>query len=265
MFQTLDPEKILKTLAQLRARIEERFPGSGLSRVCGETIETGRLNAAHAARLAAPNWPLRIAVGALIGLGVIAQIAAARYLHLERVETGLGLLQSLEAAVNLLILFGGGLWFLITLEERIKRQRVLDDLHQLRSLAHVVDMHQLTKDPPTLMDESIEPNMRKADLTRYLDFCAELLSLIGKLAALYADRMRDSVVIEAVTEIENLTTDLSRKIWQKIMIVSELQEPAPAQSFRGGEAEPGIQGIVGRGDCPWVPDSASRFRDDAIY
>ena len=43
-----------------------------------------------------------------------------------------------------------GTWFLMTLEQRMKRGRVLEDLHELRSFAHVVDMHQLTKDPTQL-------------------------------------------------------------------------------------------------------------------
>jgi hypothetical protein len=38
MYRTLDPQQIIKTLAGLHARIEERFPASGLSRVCGELI-----------------------------------------------------------------------------------------------------------------------------------------------------------------------------------------------------------------------------------
>jgi hypothetical protein len=67
------------------------------------------------------------------------------------VQTDSGLIQTLEAVVNLLILFGGAVWFLITLEERVKRRRTLEALHQLRSLAHVIDMHQLTKDPTTLL------------------------------------------------------------------------------------------------------------------
>ena len=33
--------------------------------------------------------------------------------------------------------------------------------------------------------------------------------------------VHDPVIIEAVTEIEDLTTNLSRKIWQKIMILSQ--------------------------------------------
>jgi hypothetical protein len=33
------------------------------------------------------------------------------------------------------------------------------------------------------------------------------------------DMMRDAVVIDAVNEIESLTTNLAHKIWQKIMVV----------------------------------------------
>ena len=71
------------------------------------------------------------------------------------------LVQGLEAAVNLLILFGGAIWFILTLEEREKRQRALDSLHRLRQLAHVIDMHQLTKDPSTLASISARPSPRR--------------------------------------------------------------------------------------------------------
>lgn len=228
MYQNLDPARIVETLQRLRTRIEERFPNSGLSRVCSELITTAGEAAATASNLAKPNWPLRAAVAALVLLGVWAQFAAARYLHLDEFEANITLLQSLEAAVNLLILFGGALWFLMTLEERLQRRRALDALHVLRSMAHVVDMHQLTKDPVALVQERAPPRaMSKFELTRYLDYCAEMLALIGKLAALFADRMRDPVVIEAVTEIENLTTGLARKIWQKITLIGELEDGKP--------------------------------------
>lgn len=223
MYQSLDPARIIQTLERLKERIEERFPQSGLGRVCAELIATARVSSAGAAELAKPNWPLRVAVGAIIVLGVAAQFWAAEFLHLEDIETNVGLLQSLEAAVNLLILFGGAAWFLITLEERLQRRRALDALHTLRSMAHVIDMHQLTKDPVALVKERAPPRaMTRFELTRYLDYCAEMLALIGKLAALYADRMRDPVVIDAVTEIENLTTGLARKIWQKISLLGEV-------------------------------------------
>ena len=66
--------------------------------------------------------------------------------------------------------------------------------------------------------------MTQFELTRYLDYCAEMLALIGKLAALYAEHTRDGVVIDAVNDIENLTSNLGRKIWQKITIISALED-----------------------------------------
>lgn len=227
-YQQLDPAHIVKTLVRLQERIESRFPSAGLSKVCTQLLETSNATIEQAARLATPNWPLRIAVGAIIVAGAIAQYLAADFLHLDEFEANVGFLQSLEAAVNLLILFGGAAWFLMSLEERFKRQRALDELHKLRSMAHVVDMHQLTKDPAALVQERAPPRaMTKFQLTRYLDYCAEMLSIIGKLAALYGERMRDPVVIEAVNEIENLTTGLSNKIWQKITLIGELDDGGP--------------------------------------
>jgi hypothetical protein len=227
-YQTLDPTRIVETLKRLHERIDKRFPNAGLCRVCAQLMVTADGAIVEAARLAAPNWPLRVTVGLILFAGVIAQFMAADFLHLAEFEANVGLLQSLEAAVNLLILFGGAAWFLMTLEERFKRQRALDALHKLRSMAHVVDMHQLTKDPTALVQERAPPrSMTKFQLTRYLDYCAEMLSLIGKLAALYGERMRDPVVIEAVNEIENLTTGLANKIWQKIGMIGELEEGGP--------------------------------------
>jgi hypothetical protein len=228
MYQSLDPVRIVETLKRLQERIDRRFPSAGLGRVCAQLIETAHAAIEEAAKLAAPNWQLRIAVSAIIVAGAAAQYMAADFLHLDEFEANVSFLQSLEAAVNLLILFGGAAWFLMTLEERFKRQRALDALHKLRSMAHVIDMHQLTKDPTALVQERAPPrSMTKFQLTRYLDYCAEMLSLTGKLAALYGERMRDPVVIEGVNEIENLTTGLANKIWQKISMIGELEEGKP--------------------------------------
>jgi len=119
--------------------------------------------------------------------------------------------------------------FLVTVEARVKRSRALLALHELRTIAHVIDMHQLTKDPSLLRGDAIltpsSPRRRMSffELTRYLDYCSEMLSLTGKIAALYAQELRDAVVLSAVNEIEVLTTALSRKIWQKIMILQKVE------------------------------------------
>lgn len=226
----LRADRILATLEKLQARISARFPEAGLARVCADVLATARFSARDAADLARPHLLWRIAALALFVFGVAAQIAAFRFLNIRaETLTAPELVQGLEAAVNLLILFGGALWFLLTLEERGKRERALDALHRLRQLAHVIDMHQLTKDPTILLDKhktaaSPERTMTQFELTRYLDYCSEMLALIGKLAALYADRVRDSVVIAAVNDIEDLTAGLGRKIWQKITIIGALEE-----------------------------------------
>jgi hypothetical protein len=95
----------------------------------------------------------------------------------------------------------------------------------LRSIAHVVDMHQLTKDPAFVLsnikstDASPKRGLTKEELTRYLDYCSEMLALVSKIAALFAQNIEDPVVLAAVNDLESLTQGLSGKIWQKIMIL----------------------------------------------
>lgn len=72
--------------------------------------------------------------------------------------------------------------------------------------------------------------MSKIELLRYLSYCSELLSLSGKVAALYADKLRDPVIVEAVGDIERLTTELSQKMWQKIELVEEHMHDRPPSS-----------------------------------
>jgi hypothetical protein len=135
--------------------------------------------------------------------------------------------QGIESAMNIAVLVGLGLLALTRAESHWKRRRALGSLHALRSLAHVIDMHQLTKDPsdegwvsaPT--ESSPKRDLTQSQLVRYLDYCSEMLSLIGKLAALYAQSYQDSAVVQSVNDIEMLTTNLSRKIWQKIAIVAQ--------------------------------------------
>ncbi len=62
-------------------------------------------------------------------------------------------------------------------------------------------------------------DLTQFQLLRYLDYCSEVLALTSKVAALYLEAFEDSVLIGAVNEVENLVSGLSRKIWQKIMIL----------------------------------------------
>jgi hypothetical protein len=55
---------------------------------------------------------------------------------------------------------------------------------------------------------------------RYLDYCSEMLALVGKIAALYVQTFPDERAVSAVNDVEELTSGLSRKIWQKIMVLN---------------------------------------------
>ena len=225
-YRTLDFEAILKTVRRLERRISERFPGSGLLSICHELVSLAEDVQHRAKAIAAPNIALRTAVYILIFAGIagLLIIAFAVKFQIGNAEL-LSVLQAVEAAANIVVLLGAGLLFLISLETRLKRNRSLRDLNVFRSIAHVIDMHQLTKDPSTGLASdhatasSPERTMTPFELTRYLDYCTEMLSLTSKLAAVYAQNLPDPVVIDAVYDIESLTTNLSQKIWQKITIV----------------------------------------------
>jgi hypothetical protein len=225
-YRALDPAEILRTLQLLQQRISERFPDSGLAGVCHELIVIARATEWRARSVGRPQVVLRILTYAAIVGGIAALVFVGRLIRLRIGDADmLGFFQGVEAAMNIAVLAGAALFFLISIENRIKRRRALAGLHELRSIAHVIDMHQLTKDPGTSRGpataSSPTRDLTPYQLTRYLDYCAEMLALTGKLAALYAQNLPDAVVIEAVNEIEALTGSLGVKIWQKIAILEQ--------------------------------------------
>jgi hypothetical protein len=131
----------------------------------------------------------------------------------------------IESTINDLVFAAIALWFLYSVPERVQRGHTLELLHRLRSLAHIIDMHQLTKDPERLRPSfrqtsaSVDPELDRAQMEYYLDYCSELLSLVAKAAALCAEESRDSVVLDTVSRIEQLTAGMSREIWQKISVL----------------------------------------------
>lgn len=83
-------------------------------------------------------------------------------------------------------------------------------------------MHQLTKDPERLRDDfhstaqTVQLGLTAIELANYLDYCSELLSMVGKTAALFGEDTEDRITLSTITGIEDLTNQLSGKIWTKI-------------------------------------------------
>ncbi|MFZ5617299.1 MAG: hypothetical protein ACOZAA_08265 [Pseudomonadota bacterium] len=229
-YRTLRADCVIETIDRLTLRIGERFPESGLRRVAGELSATARRCALEAERLSRPQRWIRASVYAvwIAGAGAAAFLAAG--LHYDGFDMrATNFVQVLEPAMNIAVLVGIGVIALGRMEARYKRSRALDYLHELRSIAHVVDMHQLTKDPyreGAMLPETAHSPKEVVSgplLERYLDYCSEMMSLVAKLAVLLAQSCRDGEVAAAASDIETLTTGLSRKIWQKIMAMPASQ------------------------------------------
>lgn len=209
--------------------MEARFGGRGLTSVAMELTEFAKEEVGRAKRIARPRILVRSLAYLFIasGIAVIAYIAWTVKIDFEA-PPSLDMFEGVEAFINLLILLSAGIWFLLNLEARMKRHDVLVRINQLRSIAHVIDMHQLSKDPmPDLHvgaeSESLpESDLHGYELIRYLDYCADLLALTGKLASVYLEYIEDPIVIASVNDFESLTGELSRKIWQKVTVL-ELQ------------------------------------------
>ncbi len=229
-YRQLDESKIIATLTALRDRIDNQFPDSGLGRVADEMIAVGAEVAECAEYLNAPNWPIRIFAGLLIGAMIVVLYLASPPIDLPQGAHKFSDVQSIAAVLNTVAVVSVAVLFLLRLETNLKRSRAHDVLHELRSLAHVVDMHQLAKDPAGRrlpepeITESPKGAMSPPSLGRYLDYCTDLLSLTGKLSALLVQRFKNQEVLSEVNEIEALTSALSGRIWQKIQLLESASQ-----------------------------------------
>ncbi len=234
-YSALDPGHIERTIELLARRVEQRFRGSGLASVVRELEAIAHRTSATASWISRPLVWLRVAIGLLVLLMVIGLAASLGSLQIRVGPPTLPeLAQGVEAAINDVVYVAVAVFFLVTIETRVKRHRALSAIHELRAIAHVIDMHQLTKDPEWVLARGRETGiipprtMTPFELSRYLDYSSEALSLTGKLAALYIQRFDDSVALQAVNEVESLTSGIERKLWQKLMILYSMPAPEPA-------------------------------------
>ncbi len=227
MYLRLDDQGITATCARLHARIGTRFASSGLSKVSAELVELSRHSKERADAIRAPSTTLRVSVYlGSAALLVISGIVLVRYRPDFSEFTFAQFVEILDALINIAVLIGGAVFSLVTVENRLQRSRALKALHELRAMAHVIDMHQLSKQPDQT-GEVTHPDvvaLPPQDLTAYLSWCTELLSLIGKLGAYYVQDFDDEVSLDEANELEDLTTGLAQKIWQKIMIVHQARD-----------------------------------------
>jgi len=225
----LNPAKIIETAQALHSRISERFPSSGLSKVALEVLQVSKEAAERSEGFHRPQAGLRLLAGILMLL--ILSILAWMFsnYHEFRVSEFGDFIQTLEAGISAVVFTGAAIWFLLNLENRQKRSRALSAIKELHSLAHIVDMHQLTKDPDfylfkgTNTASSPRRELSLFELARYLDYSTEILSLLGKVSVIYTQNLNDTEVSAATDQLEDLVLGLSTRISQKLASLERIE------------------------------------------
>ena len=186
--------------------------------------------AACARAIRRPNLLLRSAVilfivsiiGTLGYLGYVAYHTPADKLHNV-------FMQSMNVSSGIGVYVVGILILLVTAEVRLKRRKALQAIGELRTMAHIIDMDQLSKDQE--IERFRQDFSRLKDKFReYLHACTSLLSLLSKIGQLYVENFPDAVAISAVNQFEEVCNGLNTKIWEKIIAVSEYNPMTLRQS-----------------------------------
>ena len=227
----LESVYIANAAAKLEARIRARLPGRRLADVAHRLSEMvpdihDGFDSSYQ-RFRRTRWWSRAISVVIVVATLVALVFAVRDVFRTGDLHTKDLVPLVESTINDIVFAAIAVFFLWALPERRERRTLIGLLHQLRSLAHVVDMHQLDKDPeqaradyaPT--DKSPPNRMNAEELHHYFDYCSELVSLIAKTAALCAERTSDPVVLGTVSNVETLSAQMSQKIWQKISLLPE--------------------------------------------
>lgn len=218
--------EIQKTCKALSIRIKERFPQARLNNTCHDLLCMAEDIEKTNAWIKRPNFFIR--AGSWLCILILILLIVPTYIKLQVTTTDVNIadfFQMLDSSFNVIVLAGATGLFLMASETRQKRKKVISSINKLKCIAHIVDAHQLTKDPKSSTEHptcnSPIRNLTDYELGRYLDYCSEMLSLIGKIAFLYIQNFNDPVANDSVTDLEALTIGLSQKIWQKIVVIDQ--------------------------------------------
>lgn len=223
----LDPKKLISTTQELVTWMKAEFPKAHLTSVAEEVGLVAREAMRKADSIRRANLWLRLGIGLILGGTAIAFIhqlwvhPIKEILHFLDMTKGVGMY-----AIAFII-------FLATLEVRWKRRNCILAVHELRSVAHIIDMHQLSKDDAVEQfrsrdDEPSDKTAHRTYVEKYLHACIVLLALVSKIGQLYIDHFPDPVATTSVNEFEETCHGFSMQIWSKINNL----EPEPATDVK---------------------------------
>lgn len=230
----LQGRSLFDAAIELSQRISAEFPDRGLTKEAQELAKDAESfvhEAESLSRKGGTYYTIRLVaiIGFGLWVGTTSLVLARIWVLVERRPESMDLFQSLQgidSGIHIAVSAALAIFFVATLERRRKRRIAFNGLNSLLNFAHVIDSHQIDKDPTAFASGlprigiPSKPPLQPAELLRYLDYCSEMLSLVRRFAALYGQESGDTVITESVASIADLTSSLSNKIWQKITILN---------------------------------------------
>ena len=228
MSYKLNHEKFLLLAKSVHQKIEQRFASRGIERLAGKVYKVCLKASLETKHIKHANYWLRGTIVFVLALVAILFFMLLKNIIIKFPISLTNLIQSLDAGISTLIYTSAGLVLLLNLERKLRRKKALGKLNELRSLAHLIDIHQIHKDPELILSGQLKHSsgdpMSAQELSYYYNYCSELLMLLGKVATIYVQDDDDPATITAANEIESLVNDLSRKVWQKNMLLHQLND-----------------------------------------
>jgi len=141
------------------------------------------------------------------------------------------ILAKLDAFCNLILVFTAVFYTLYSLDKAYSKKQISKLLIGLSDFIHLIDMHQINKDPNHLKDDYVNAKhspvktLNKFELQRYLDYTSESIALGSKMAYQVLECFpNDQKIMSRVNELHILCDGITTNIWQKIIILDSIEE-----------------------------------------
>lgn len=125
-YRSLNAERLVVASRKIADKVEQVFPGSGLSGLAREVACVTEETVGRVEEIARPNWGLRGAVALLVVAALLGPLFFSALLRFRETVGSLGdFLEATDAGLHMLLVLGGAIAFLVTLEGRLQRRKAL--------------------------------------------------------------------------------------------------------------------------------------------
>jgi len=212
----LDPARIIETAENLAREVGEKLPGSSLAGLAVELAKIAHATVERARQARRPIYAIRVLSLLAISVSLLGLWYLLDHIH-ARWEFGTitEVFEAADAGFNLLVLLAGALWFLITIENRIKRKKAFEFIEELREFIHVIDVTQLFYTP---LVYNPDPAAARTSVTfdyTYFLYCTQMLAVISNLAALFTRGVVGDSIMRAAAEVALLANAITVKLLSK--------------------------------------------------